>query len=226
MPAALRVLSRKNRNMILSSLSSAVAHAAPPRATTCFVYGTLMSPDVLRELLGRVPAMIPRAVLSNHSRHPVLGRVYPGVVPVPPPPPAAPDDAWADGMPPKTSTTTMVESVEGILLLDITPLELRRLDWFEEEGVDYTRTNVRVAVPSSRSPFIEDDDKHYENYNDDDGKSNSEYVETEAYLWSLGTSKLDLSCDWDYDAFLRRHLDDYLKTTVKPCRIAMEEEIS
>jgi hypothetical protein len=81
-----------------------------------------MSPEVLRELLGRIPAMLPGVTLSNHSRHPVLGRVYPGVIPSPRP------DAIVGKIP--TSS-----SVEGILLLDITPLELRRLDWFEEEGL-------------------------------------------------------------------------------------------
>jgi hypothetical protein len=183
-----------------------------------------MSPDVLRELLGRIPAMLPGVTLSNHSRHPVHGRVYPGVIPTPPPllPAGRSDDiAIVDNMP----TTS---SVEGILLLDITPLELRRLDWFEEEGVDYTRTNVRVAVSSSsRTSSHEDGSKPNENNADDDGgNTNSDNVGTQAYLWSLGTSRLDLSRDWDYDAFLRNHLDNYLETTVGPCRIAMEKEIS
>ena len=171
-----------------------------------------MSPDVLRELLGRVPGMRPRAVLSSYSRHPVLGRVYPGVVPAPP---TGPDNAG--GMP----TTTTTNAVEGILLLDITPLEMRCLDWFEEEGVDYKRSNVQVTVPL-RS-FNENGQP---NENNDRENSDVEIIETNAYIWLLGSSKLDLSCDWDYGMFLRKHLDWYLETTVKPCRVAMEKEIS
>jgi hypothetical protein len=197
--------------MIIPSFSAAMANAAP-KATTCFVYGTLMSPDVLRELLGRVPGMRPRAVLSSYSRHPVLGRVYPGVVPAPP---TGPDNAG--GMP----TTTTTNAVEGILLLDITPLEMRCLDWFEEEGVDYKRSNVQVTVPL-RS-FNENGQP---NENNDRENSDVEIIETNAYIWLLGSSKLDLSCDWDYGMFLRKHLDWYLETTVKPCRVAMEKEIS
>jgi hypothetical protein len=197
--------------MIMSSFSAAMTNAAP-KATTCFVYGTLMSPDVLRILLGRVPGMRPGAVLSHHSRHPVLGRVYPGVVPAPP---AGPDDAG--GMP-----TTTIDAVEGILLLDITPSDMKCLDWFEDEGVDYTRSSVQITVPAVRS-FNEDGQR---NENDDVGNSDVEIIETNAYIWALGSSRLDLSCDWDYDMFLRKHLDWYLETTVKPCRSAMERENS
>jgi len=210
--------------MIIPSLfTAAMANDAPKATTTtCFVYGTLMSPDVLRELLGRVPCTRPNAVLSNHIRHPVLGRVYPGVVPAPPTAGRPPDDD-SGGMP---TTTTINYSVEGILLLDITPLEMRCLDWFEEEGVDYVRSNVQVTVPLLRS-FNENDGQSNENNNDGENYSNGvEIRDTNAYIWSLGSSKLDSSCDWDYGMFLRKHLDWYLETTVKPCRIAMEKEIS
>ncbi|KAL3797068.1 hypothetical protein ACHAW5_007569 [Stephanodiscus triporus] len=178
-----------------------MAHEAQ-KATTCFVYGTLMSPDVLRALLGRVPGMMPKAILSNHSRHSVLGRVYPGIIPTP------------------AAGPTTDNAVEGILLLDITPLEMRRLDWFEEEGVDYKRSNVQVKVPSCSF----DEDGKPSEY-DDGGNPNVEIIKTNAYIWALGTSKLDLSRDWDYDMFLQKHLDWYLETTVKPCRIAIEKEI-
>lgn len=215
--------------MIIPSLfTAAMAKNGAPKATTttCFVYGTLMSPDVLRELLGRIPCMRPNAVLSNHIRHPVLGRVYPGVVPAPPPPPAGgpPDDDAGGG---RMRTTTINNSVEGILLLGITPLEMRYLDWFEEEGVDYIRMNVQVTVLPLLRSFNESNGQPNENNNDGKNCSDGvEIIDTNAYIWSLGSSKLDSSCDWDYGMFLRKHLDWYLETTVKPCRIAMEKEIS
>ena len=82
-------------------------------------------------------------------------------------------------------------------------------------------------MPSSRSSFHNDTSKPNDcNQDVDGGNSNADKFETEAYLWSLGTSQLDLSCDWDYEAFLRKHLDNYLETTVRSCRTAMEKEIS
>ncbi len=217
--------------MIIPSLfTAAMAKNGAPKATTttCFVYGTLMSPDVLRELLGRVPRMRPNAVLSNHIRHPVLGRVYPGVIPAPPPPPPAggpPDDDAGGGR--MRTTMTINDSVDGILLLDITPLEMRCLDWFEEEGVDYIRSKVQVTVPLLRSFNESNGQPNNENNNDGENYSDDvEIIDTNVYIWSLGSSKLDSSRDWDYGMFLRKHLDWYLETTVKPCRIAMEKEIS
>lgn len=92
-------------------------------------------------------------------------------------------------------------AVEGVLLLDITSLELRCLDYFEEEGVEYKRSIVHVQTPA------------------DDN------VETNAYIWAGGPIKLDVSCDWDYDKFLREYLDLYLTTAVKPSRDEIERNI-
>lgn len=47
------------------------------RTKTCFVYGTLMSEEVLHCLLGRIPQTLPQVMLQNHSRHPVREHVYP-----------------------------------------------------------------------------------------------------------------------------------------------------
>ena len=92
-------------------------------------------------------------------------------------------------------------AVEGVLLLDINSSELTCLDYFEEEGVEYKRSIVHVQTPA------------------DDN------VETNAYIWARGPIKLDVSCDWDYDKFLRENLDSYLTTTVKPCRDTIEKKI-
>ena len=77
-----------------------------------------MSEEVLSCLLGRIPSMLPRVVLKNHSRHPVRDRVYPGVIP----------------------STLTSSAVEGVLLFDLSPLEMKLLDYFEEESIDYKRT--------------------------------------------------------------------------------------
>uniref|UniRef100_A0A453NA23 Putative gamma-glutamylcyclotransferase n=1 Tax=Aegilops tauschii subsp. strangulata TaxID=200361 RepID=A0A453NA23_AEGTS len=46
-----------------------------------FVYGTLMAEEVVRVLLGRVPPSSP-ALLPNHQRLSIRGRVYPAILPV------------------------------------------------------------------------------------------------------------------------------------------------
>jgi len=169
-----------------------------------------MSPDVLRTLLGRVPTMVPKATLPHHSRHPVRGRVYPGVIPT------LESTAMRSVAP-----TTAKTSVQGILLLGVTPLEMTYLDYFEDEGVGYTRSNVQVVVPRR---VHRDGQPKDENMNDDIDHPEERIIQSHAYIWAQGASKLDLSCDWDYKTFLAEHLEWYLETTVKPVRIEMEEQ--
>ena len=154
---------------------------------------------MLQVLLGRVPTIIPNAILHNHSRHPVRGRVYPGVIPTP------------------INTSSSLSSVEGKLLLDITPLEMKYLDWFENEGVDYNRLKVQVMIPNNTSNENGEHDNNSE-------EQTTKQQQTNAYIWSLGTSKLDTSCDWDYNMFVEKHLEWYIENVVMPCRIEIEEE--
>lgn len=151
-----------------------------------------MSEEVLSCLLGRIPSMLPRVVLKNHSRHPVRHRVYPGVIP---------------------STSTSSSSVEGLLIFDLSPLEIKLLDYFEEESIDYKRTDVQVQIPdvdtSIQSILTENTDS--------DGS-----LETQAYIWCKHISTLDLTKDWVYANFRQQHLDWYLSSTVKPCRVEAE----
>ncbi|KAL7525650.1 hypothetical protein ACHAXR_001098 [Thalassiosira sp. AJA248-18] len=197
--------------IVAPSFSSAMIANTGFKAAACFVYGTLMSPEVLKVLLGRVPSMVPSAILHNHSRHPVRGQVFPGVIPTP-----ASSSSTVKGV---VSPTT-INAVEGVLLLDISPLEIKCLDWFEEEGVAYTRSNVQVSIPSLSNLV---DQTVSKNINIE--CSDQQTIETNAYIWALGTSKLDLTCNWDYNAFLSEHLEWYLDTTVKPCRIEIEKTI-
>ena len=80
------------------------------------------------------------------------------------------------------------------------------------------RAGIEIRTNLSKNGDVQPD---YRVYSDD-----VEIIDTNVYIWSLGSSKLDSSRDWDYGMFLRKHLDWYLETTVKPCRIAMEKEIS
>lgn len=153
-----------------------------------------MSEEVLSCLLGRIPSMLPRVVLKNHSRHPVRDRVYPGVIP-------------------STSTSS---SVEGVLLFDLSPLEMKLLDYFEEESIDYRRTDVQVQIPDVDTSI---QSTLTENTNSDGS------LATQAYIWCKHISTLDLPKDWDYANFRQQHLDWYLSSTVKPCRVEAENTI-
>jgi hypothetical protein len=92
-------------------------------------------------------------------------------------------------------------AVEGVLLFDLSPLEMKLLDYFEEESIDYKRTDVQVQIPDATS------------------------METQAYIWCKNISTLDLTKDWDYEHFRRQRLDWYLSSTVKPCRVEIENTI-
>ena len=86
-----------------------------------FVYGTLMAPQVIETLIGRVPAFC-QARLTGYIRHPVRTRMYPGMI----------------------ASSDSRSSCLGILYTGLTPPELKRLDWFED--TDYTRRKVSVIL--------------------------------------------------------------------------------
>jgi gamma-glutamylcyclotransferase (GGCT)/AIG2-like uncharacterized protein YtfP len=75
-----------------------------------FLYGSLMEPTVVAALLGRTPVMT-QAVLQDHHRYRIMGRVYPGMRPKP------------------------GSSVVGIIM-EITPREAVVFDLFEDTDYD------------------------------------------------------------------------------------------
>jgi gamma-glutamylcyclotransferase (GGCT)/AIG2-like uncharacterized protein YtfP len=137
-----------------------------------FVYGTLMAPEVVETLLGRLPPNQP-ATLQGYRRHPVLQQVYPGLV-----------EASNDNC------------VRGILFCDLQPSDWQRLDRFEDK--EYTRVQVKVQAQKN------------------------DLTDTQTYLWTDPLTKLDTSLDWDLQVFLKKHLDDYLVRTVRPCRVELD----
>lgn len=85
-----------------------------------FVYGSLMAPEVLSSLLGRVPPRAPACVRGFH-RYRIRDRVYPAIA------------RHEDG-----------GRVDGYLLSSLTSRELAVLDWFEDEA--YVMRSVRVEL--------------------------------------------------------------------------------
>ena len=90
---------------------------------------------------------------------------------------------------------------------------MKCLDFVEDSA--YTRLNVKVAVPCTNEDGLQKGGEC----------ANSEIQNADAYIWALDKSRLDLSRDWDYEAFVSEHLDSYLERTVKPCRIEIERTI-
>ncbi|KAK9824562.1 hypothetical protein WJX72_011320 [[Myrmecia] bisecta] len=128
--------------------------------STVFVYGTLLAHEILHILLKRVPDNKP-AVLHGYRRYRIKQRVYPALVK------RRPGD-----------------SVQGLVLFDLTPQEIEILDEYEDE--DYFK--------DAASPVLED------------GNS----VDADVYLFKDNLRHL-LYGDWDYDQFRREDLARYIK---------------
>jgi gamma-glutamylcyclotransferase (GGCT)/AIG2-like uncharacterized protein YtfP len=153
-------------------------------STSClFVYGTLMSPEVVNVLLGRVPPHEPALLRGGFARHPVRSQVFPGMVVV---------DARKETTP-----------IRGLLYSQLSPNEMKRLDWFE--GSEYKRMDVAVETVGVNR-----------------GSKRPVPPAVNTYVWSNPIDDLDVSQDWSYERFRAQHLDWYLQNTVQPCRDELE----
>ncbi|CAM0946991.1 unnamed protein product [Alopecurus aequalis] len=101
--------------------------SADAAAHSVFVYGSLMSEEVVRILLGRVPPSSP-VRLPNHRRFSIRGRVYPAILPV-------------EG-----------NEVSGKVFTGLTDWELDVLDIFEDER--YVRETVAVSLADSSETIL------------------------------------------------------------------------
>jgi hypothetical protein len=148
-----------------------------------------MAPEVVKILLGRVPPHVSARLQGGFARHPVRSRVYPGVVAV------------------DSKSEVATAPVSGLLYTQLSPSEMKRLDWFE--GSEYQRMDV--AVETGESVVI------------DSKLSNpAASVVAHMYVWSDPIEDLDVSQDWSYDDFRTRHLSRYLQTSVRPCLDELE----
>ena len=173
-----------------------ISHASSSSFTSLFVYGTLMAPQVMEALLGRLPSNR-HAVLSGHIRHPVRGQAFPGMIPASNPASSA-----------TKTTAAATTTTQGILYIGLTPSEMKRLDWFED--VDYTRRQVVVSILESSTA--------------DAASSSSSQVQevADTYIWTNPLSELDLTQEWSFQKFCRENLASYLLRTVEPCRMELE----
>lgn len=202
-----------------------VAATAAPRAlgacSSCFVYGTLMSREVVEGLVGRCPDMKP-ALLPGHRRHPVVGQVYPGMIS---------NDVTSEALEPREAG-----GVRGMLLTGIRPHELERFDWFEDvdNGI-YKRVSVNILAPSdSKAVKANTDDRimapsdQMVFTNSSDARADTsdikdwEEVQTSAYIIST-PSELDMTKCWSYERFRGESLGWYLTNTVAYCKKELDD---
>ena len=97
-----------------------------------FVYGSLMAPEVLQALLGRVPDRT-EATVRGYRRFAIKDRVYPALV-------RSRGDADGDAR------------VRGELIRGMSRRELAVLDWFEDEA--YVPTDVEVETGEGETETV------------------------------------------------------------------------
>ena len=135
-----------------------------------FVYGSLLSEEVLHGLLRRLPTRRP-ARLDNYTRVAVRGECFPAVLHRP----------------------AAKMFVDGVLLLDLLPREVRLLDFYEDE--EYERVSVSVTVGDP-----------------------TELVQADVYAWpATAAHLLDLERPWSFEAF-RTTQHEFIRDVVVPLR--------
>uniref|UniRef100_A0ACD5ZCH8 Uncharacterized protein n=1 Tax=Avena sativa TaxID=4498 RepID=A0ACD5ZCH8_AVESA len=98
-------------------------------AHSVFVYGSLMADEVVSAILNRVPASSP-ALLTDHHRFSVKGRVYPAILPV------------------------ESKKVAGRVIMGISDAELVVLDAFED--YEYVRRRVQISLADTAETMLAD----------------------------------------------------------------------
>lgn len=94
-----------------------------------FVYGSLMTDEVVSAIINRVPPSSP-ALLLDHHRFNVKGRIYPAILPV------------------------ESKKVAGKVIMGVTDAELILLDAFED--FEYVRRRVQISLTDTSETMLAD----------------------------------------------------------------------
>lgn len=217
-----------------------------------------MAPPVMEMLVGRIPPWV-EAQLHGYQRFPVRNQMYPGMIPMSSNYNSSSVGKSINGGDHNNGDHAC--SVCGILYMDLTPYEWRRLDWFE--GSEYTRRTVPVCIsrkpsssfknhetntslssmPSKMKSTLSMDDtpwstksttgdgtssascgkKQQDSDDDADDDDQEAYtLEAQVYEWTHTLTDLINTEEWSYDHFISHHLQDYIRTTVQPCKEDMD----
>jgi hypothetical protein len=184
---------------------------------------------------------------TPRSRHPVKGRVFPGVIDtnhhaIPKPNNNVNDNGNVNGNDNDNGNDEQEreqeqerERVRGILLSGITPEELKIFDWFEDTEYERYSVNVSlqpIAICDGGNGDGDGGDNTSSNANDveeekdtrSDSISDIDRVDADVYLWSAGAKFLDLESAWSFENFCENKLQWYLQSTVRPCRDAYDKQ--
>ena len=141
-----------------------------------FVYGTLQAAECLQGLLNRVPPTRP-ALLRGYARWRIHGASFPAII-----------------------RSAETDSVTGVLLEELTPRELRALDFYEDEF--YERLAVRVEPISAGGVQLD----------------------AMAYVWPSSHSHLvDIGAPWSYEAWRENVMTEFVSEVVEPCQAEFNE---
>eukprot|EP01041_Mallomonas_annulata_P012920 gene12920-27253_t len=127
--------------------------------SSLFVYGSLMAAQVRISVINR-PGITAPAFLPNYHRYKVVNEVYPAILPLP------------------------GAGVNGLLLKEVSDLELALLDQFEE---GYDRLKLNVQIPSTK-----------------------ETVEAFSYVWAGDKSRLEGT--WDFEKDFEKHMESFIES--------------
>lgn len=108
------------------------------------------------------------------------------------------------------SAETTRDVVQGKVYHQLTDHDWYRLDWFE--GEEYQRHVATVHLQQASTSVGND--------------SKTDAVSCPLYLWSNPIAELNTLQEWDYDAFVQQHLEQYIAKTVQPCRIELDRKTS
>ncbi|KAF9975854.1 hypothetical protein BGZ73_000305 [Actinomortierella ambigua] len=160
------------------------------KALPCFFYGSLMDPRVLNAVTRPEPGAdhyAVRASIRGFIRYPYYNQPYPGIIPSEDP----------------------SREVEGILVFGHSDLERHRLDRFE--GSEYPRSIQKIkvldpvparyvsALPSSPASSDSSSSETTE------GVTAGTVMEAYAYVFEGPLEHLDLTREWDFEAFQREN---------------------
>ena len=135
-----------------------------------------MAPEVLHGLLQRVPNGRP-AMLHGFSRYKVKDYDFPAILK-------------------NTPESTNAAAVDGLLLDDLSPRELRALDYYEDEA--YERLEVEVVLAAQEG-----------------GETK---VGATAYVWPRALDHLvEVGTAWHYDTWHSAKCSAFVKEVVIPC---------
>ena len=91
------------------------------------------------------------------------------------------------------------DTVEGMLIEDLSPRDLRSLDFYEDDGYE------RVIIPVTAA----------------DGS----VLDAAMYLWPANIAdKVDVDAAWSYEEFREQRMEAFVRDVVVPCAAEFEEE--